>query len=348
MPSRSAEEARAEHVVRASARDRLEDALEVGGVVLAVAVEVHGGGVALVAGDLEAGAQGGAEAARALDASGRARRARARSRAWRRASRRPRAARPRGSPQAALGMPASTLPTAGSSSRATTMARQRAPAGRCAGSTQRVLAPAPAAGRAPPRAAARRAGGRSSPPARAPSAARARSRPGGAPSPQTTNGTGRSPQSRWPWPPIPRPWPWSAMRITVASSSLPRSSRKPRKLADVAVGLRELVEVLGAAHAAHVAELVGGEQLEHQQVGILLLHHPSALGHERVGRSARSAAPRSPSAPPPRRTGRAGARSPRVGRGGRGARARRRRTRAARRAAERSSSACRARPASRR
>ena len=53
----------------------------------------------------------------------------------------------------------------------------------------------------------------------------------------------------------------------------------------MAVGLRDLVEVLGAAHAAHVAELVGGEQLEHQQIGVLLLHHPSALGHERVGRS---------------------------------------------------------------
>ena len=53
--------------------------------------------------------------------------------------------------------------------------------------------------------------------------------PGCAPSPQTTNGTGRSPQSRWPWPPIPRPWPWSAIRITVAPSSLPRASRNARK-----------------------------------------------------------------------------------------------------------------------
>jgi hypothetical protein len=53
--------------------------------------------------------------------------------------------------------------------------------------------------------------------------------PGSAPSPQTTNGTGRSPQSRWPWPPIPRPWPWSAIRITVARSRFPRSSRKARK-----------------------------------------------------------------------------------------------------------------------
>ena len=32
----------------------------------------------------------------------------------------------------------------------------------------------------------------------------------------------------------------------------------------VAVGLGDLLEVLVAAHAAHVAELIGGEQLEHQ------------------------------------------------------------------------------------
>jgi hypothetical protein len=49
----------------------------------------------------------------------------------------------------------------------------------------------------------------------------------------------------------------------------------------VAVGLGELLEVLGAAHAAHVAELVGGEKLEHEQIRVLLLHHPPALGHER-------------------------------------------------------------------
>ena len=49
----------------------------------------------------------------------------------------------------------------------------------------------------------------------------------------------------------------------------------------MAVRLCELVEVLGAAHAAHMAELIGGEQLEHQQIRVLLLHHPTALGHER-------------------------------------------------------------------
>jgi len=59
-----AEEAGAEHVVGAPAGDRVEDAPEVRGVVLAVAVEVDGCGVALVTGDLEAGAQRGAEAAR--------------------------------------------------------------------------------------------------------------------------------------------------------------------------------------------------------------------------------------------------------------------------------------------
>ena len=53
--------------------------------------------------------------------------------------------------------------------------------------------------------------------------------PGDAPSPHTTKGTGRSPQSRCPWPPIPRPWPWSAISTTVAPSSFPRSARKARK-----------------------------------------------------------------------------------------------------------------------
>ena len=63
-PVARAEEAGAEHVVGAPAGDRGEHALEIGGVVLAVAVEVDGGGVALVAGDFEPAAQGGAEAAR--------------------------------------------------------------------------------------------------------------------------------------------------------------------------------------------------------------------------------------------------------------------------------------------
>jgi hypothetical protein len=57
-----AEKARAEDVLGAPARDRLEDALEAGGVVLAVAIEVNGGGVALVAGGLEARAKRRADA----------------------------------------------------------------------------------------------------------------------------------------------------------------------------------------------------------------------------------------------------------------------------------------------
>ena len=63
-PVATAEEAGAEHVVGAPAGNRVEHALEIRGVVLAVAVEVDGGGVPLVAGDLEPGAQGSAEAAR--------------------------------------------------------------------------------------------------------------------------------------------------------------------------------------------------------------------------------------------------------------------------------------------
>jgi hypothetical protein len=58
------EEARAEHVVRAPAGDRLEHALEVRRRVLAVAVEVDGRAVPLVARQLEPGAQRGPESAR--------------------------------------------------------------------------------------------------------------------------------------------------------------------------------------------------------------------------------------------------------------------------------------------
>jgi len=58
----AAEEARAEDVVGAPARHRLEDARQVRRVVLAVAVDVDGHRVALVAGDLESGAKSGAEA----------------------------------------------------------------------------------------------------------------------------------------------------------------------------------------------------------------------------------------------------------------------------------------------
>ena len=63
-PVPRAEKAGAEHVVRAAAGDRLEQALEVGGVVLPVPVEVDGGGIALVAGDLESTSERGAEPAR--------------------------------------------------------------------------------------------------------------------------------------------------------------------------------------------------------------------------------------------------------------------------------------------
>ena len=48
------------------------------------------------------------------------------------------------------------------------------------------------------------------------------------------------------------------------------------------VGLGQLVEVLRAPHAPHVAELVGGEQLEHEQLGVLLVDHPARLGCERA------------------------------------------------------------------
>lgn len=54
------------------------------------------------------------------------------------------------------------------------------------------------------------------------------------------------------------------------------------EVAHPAVRLGELVEVLRAAHAAHVPELVGGEQLQHEQVRVLLVHHAPALRAERT------------------------------------------------------------------
>ena len=60
-PVTVAEEARPQDVLGAAARDRLEHACEVGGVVLAVAVEVGGGAVAAVAREGQAGAESSAE-----------------------------------------------------------------------------------------------------------------------------------------------------------------------------------------------------------------------------------------------------------------------------------------------
>jgi hypothetical protein len=63
---------------------------------------------------------------------------------------------------------------------------------------------------------------------------------------------------------------------------LPVLVQERQELADAPVRLGELAEVLGAPHAAHVAELVGGEQLQDEQVRILLVHHPPRLGAQRV------------------------------------------------------------------
>ena len=54
------------------------------------------------------------------------------------------------------------------------------------------------------------------------------------------------------------------------------------KPAHSAVRLHQLVEVLGAAHAANVTELVGGQQLEDEQVWVLLLDHAAGLLAQRV------------------------------------------------------------------
>jgi hypothetical protein len=55
-----------------------------------------------------------------------------------------------------------------------------------------------------------------------------------------------------------------------------------QELAHVPVGLGQLVQVLTASHAAHVPELVGGQQLEHEQVGVLLGDHAAPLGGQRA------------------------------------------------------------------
>jgi hypothetical protein len=49
------------------------------------------------------------------------------------------------------------------------------------------------------------------------------------------------------------------------------------EVAHVAVGLGELVEVFRTAHATDVAELVGREQLQYEQVGVLLLDQAPSL-----------------------------------------------------------------------
>ena len=65
-PVALAEETRTQHVIGASAGDRVEQAVEVRRCVLAVAVEVHGRRVALVPSDLQPGAERRADAPRGL------------------------------------------------------------------------------------------------------------------------------------------------------------------------------------------------------------------------------------------------------------------------------------------
>ena len=55
-----------------------------------------------------------------------------------------------------------------------------------------------------------------------------------------------------------------------------------QEVAHVAVGGLHLLQVLVVARAAHVAQLVGGQQLQHQQVGVLLLDHRAPGGGQRV------------------------------------------------------------------
>jgi hypothetical protein len=58
--------------------------------------------------------------------------------------------------------------------------------------------------------------------------------------------------------------------------------QEAEEIADAAVGFCKLVEVLGAAHTAHVTELVGRQQLQDEQVGVLFLDHAPALSTQRA------------------------------------------------------------------
>jgi hypothetical protein len=54
------------------------------------------------------------------------------------------------------------------------------------------------------------------------------------------------------------------------------------KVADAPIGVCQLLEILGIAHTAYMTELVRGEQLHHEQIGVLLIDDPPGLGRQRV------------------------------------------------------------------
>jgi hypothetical protein len=66
---------------------------------------------------------------------------------------------------------------------------------------------------------------------------------------------------------------------TVELAALVQKLQEP---ADLPVSLGQLVEVLGAADPANVAELIGRQELEHEQIRVLLLHHPPRLRGQRA------------------------------------------------------------------
>jgi hypothetical protein len=273
----SAKEARAEHVVRASTCHRLEDTLEVRRVVLAVAVEVNRGGVALVAGDLEAGAQGGAESARALH--------RMHARAVLAPDGGRRIARAVVHEQDVQRQPTGGLRDPGkhAADHRRLIARDHDGEAARAGLAvrrlhERVL-------RRHERPAACRLGLRNAEQA----SDRRRElehRAWLARDPSRRRTLAPDDERHRPLAPVEMPVAADPAALAVVGHEDHSRAVEPAALleeleeaAHVAVGLDDLVEVFGAAHAAHVAELVGGEQLEHQQIGVLFLHHPSALGH---------------------------------------------------------------------
>jgi hypothetical protein len=271
------EEARAEHVVGAPAGDRVQHTLEVRRGVLAVAVEVDRGGVALVPSELEPRAERRAEAARGVvrdDPRGR-----------------PAGDRGRG----VAGAVVHEEPVDGHPAGFSRDAREHVADGRLLVACDDDGEAAPGARRLHrrvesrhQRAAARRGRGLDT----------EKLRDRGC---QLAHRAWLAPDRAWHRPGAPdderhRPLAPVEVAVTADSASLPVVGHQDHgrvlelaalveegdEVAHVAVGLSEPVEVLRAANAADVAELVGGEQLQDEQVGILLLDHPPALRAQRA------------------------------------------------------------------
>jgi hypothetical protein len=290
-----AEEARAEHVVGAPAGHRREHALEVVRGVLAVAVEVDGSAVPLVAGELEAGAERGAEPARGFVRDDpRAERAADRGRGVARAVVHE---QPVDGHAAGRGRDAAehvadrSLLVAGNDDREAAAARRRRLDRVVGGGHERAAARRRRLERIADGGHERAATGRG----RGLEAEEPRDRGGhfadrALLAPDRAGVRPRSPDHERHGTLAPVEVAMAADAATLAvvrhedhggMLELAPLLEEAEELADAAVRLGELVEVLRAANAADVAELVGGEQLQYEQVRVLLLDHAAGLRAQR-------------------------------------------------------------------